>query len=50
METQELETAKEQLDSHIDDTLKDELSSVDLAEHLKTIKKHGGYSTWQENN
>ena len=40
METQELETAKEQLDSHIDDTLKDELSSVDLAEHLKTIKKH----------
>lgn len=40
METQELEAAKEQLDSHIDDTLKDELSSVDLAEHLKTIKKH----------
>lgn len=40
METEKLKVALEQLDSHIDDTLENELSSADLAEHLKTLKKH----------
>ncbi|CZE48680.1 magnesium transporter [Campylobacter geochelonis] len=32
--------AKELLDSHINETSEDELSGVDITEHLKTLKKH----------
>lgn len=40
MELNDIIEAKEQLQSHIDETSEEELSSVDLAEHLKTLKKH----------
>lgn len=40
MEIKEIKEAKEILDSHIEETSEDELSSVDIAEHLKTLKRH----------
>ena len=39
--SQELEEAKELIDQHLDETLEDgELSAYELAQHLKTLKKH----------
>lgn len=38
--SENLQTAKEQLDSHFEEELKEELSSTDIAEYLKTIKKN----------
>ncbi|ASM40471.1 magnesium transporter [Campylobacter sp. RM12327] len=38
--SEELQIAKEQLDSHFEEGLEDELSSTDIAEYLKTIKKN----------
>ena len=39
--SQELEEAKELIDQHLDETLEDgELSPYELAQHLKTLKKH----------
>ena len=40
MEVNELEEAKVVLDSHIEETAEEEISSADLADHLKTLKKH----------
>lgn len=39
--SQELEEAKELIDQHLDENLEDsELSAYELAQHLKTLKKH----------
>lgn len=39
--SQELEEAKELIDQHLDESLEDgELSAYELAQHLKTLKKH----------
>ena len=39
--SQELEEAKELIDQHLDENLEDgELSPYELAQHLKTLKKH----------
>ena len=40
MEAREFEEAREVLDSHIEETAQEEISSADLADHLKTLKKH----------
>ena len=41
--SQELEEAKELIDQHLDENLEDgELSAYELAQHLKTLKKHDG--------
>ncbi|MDA3056376.1 MULTISPECIES: magnesium transporter [unclassified Campylobacter] len=40
MEAREFEEAREVLDSHIEETAEEEISSADLADHLKTLKKH----------
>ncbi|MGP1485869.1 MAG: magnesium transporter [Campylobacter sp.] len=39
-ENEQLTEAKELLDSHLNDTIDEELSPADLAQHLKTLKKH----------
>lgn len=36
----DVEEAKALLDAHLGDTLEQELSAADLADHLKTLKKH----------
>lgn len=36
----ELETAKEQLDQHLDENLDSDLTPYDIAHHLKTLKHH----------
>ena len=40
MEAREIIEATESLKSHIDETNDEEISSADLADHLKTLKKH----------
>ena len=39
-ENELLNEAKQLLDSHLNDTIEEELSAADLAQHLKTLKKH----------
>ena len=39
-ENEQLNEAKELLDSHLNETIDKELSPADLAQHLKTLKKH----------
>jgi len=39
-ENEQLNEAKELLDSHLNETIDEELSAADLAHHLKTLKKH----------
>lgn len=39
-ENEQLNEAKELLDSHLNETIDEELSAADLAQHLKTLKKH----------
>ena len=37
---EQLVEAKELIDSHLNDTIEEELSAADLAQHLKTLKEH----------
>lgn len=39
-DNEQLVQAKELIDSHLNDTIEEELSAADLAQHLKTLKKH----------
>ncbi|MFL1706152.1 magnesium transporter [Campylobacter sp. RM15925] len=39
-ENDQLLEAKELIDSHLNDTIDEELSAADLAQHLRTVKKH----------